>query len=150
MEVPAGRAAAEMTTLLPDAIAPAIGVNVGVGQGASAVAPDIPDIDPDVVPEVVPEDPLEVAPLPPDIEPLEPLVFPTGGLLLPPHPVTAVPQASAAASEANERIAVPVVFRPLSPRLIVKTPFSIVTSSDLASGRPNDGGGHTLPRPASR
>jgi hypothetical protein len=117
-----------MTTLLPDAIAPATGLKVGVGQAGSVMVPDIDIPDMAIVPDVgvVPElpviatDPL----LLPDIEPLDPLVLPAGGGLLPPHPVTAVPQASAAASEANERTAVPVFFRPLSPRLIVKTPLS--------------------------
>ena len=96
-----------MTTLLFIGIAPAAGLNVGVGHAGSAVAPDMPVIA--VVPDmpviaIVPDVP-ETDPLLPDIEPLEPLVAPGGGLL-PAHPVTAAPHASAAA---NERTAAPVV-----------------------------------------
>jgi hypothetical protein len=111
-----------MTTLVPDAIAPAAGEIVGVGQGCIAVVPDIPVDVPDM-PEVVPLPTPDVAPLAPDVAPLAPDIAPlltplpvppAGGLL--PHPVTARPHASAVASE---RIAVPVILRAASWLVIV-------------------------------
>jgi hypothetical protein len=48
-----------MTTLLPDAIAPAAGENVGVGHGCGAVVPEaplplLPLIEPLIVPLMLP------------------------------------------------------------------------------------------------
>src|SRR5580700_4626741 len=107
----AGSTAAEMTTLLPDGIAPAAGENAGVGQGCSAaIVPEEP-----VPPPLLPlNDPLVLPLLPPVPLPLLPLLPLPPLLLLPPHPTMAPKVSSVTSARAAVRIMLrPPIVRPM-------------------------------------